>query len=338
MVPSVVGGTLSMPGIQHRTLAVNGLRMHVAEQGQGPLVLLCHGFPEGWYSYRHQLHALAAAGYHAVAPDMRGYGQTERPDAVERYGMLHLVGDMIALIGALEAESAVIVGHDWGGPVAWLSALLRPDRIRGVVGLSTPFRPPGLPLRPTALMPQTPEALFYILYFQQPGVAEAELERDPRESVLRLFYGASGEVPRERIFDGMVPRHPPASAGGGFLRALGPAPRLPAWLTERDLDVYAAEFTRTGFAGGLNWYRNIDRNAELLAPFSDLRIQVPALFIAGELDPVVRLPNNDRLVAELGKHAPQLRRTLLLPGCGHWTQQERPQEVNAALLEFLASL
>jgi pimeloyl-ACP methyl ester carboxylesterase len=311
---------------------VNGIRMHIAEQGSGPLVLLCHGFPESWYSYRHQLPALADAGYHAVAPDMRGYGQTERPGSVDRYTLLHLVGDMVGLIDALGAPSAVIVGHDWGAPVAWHTALLRPDRVRGVVGLSGPFRRRA-PRPPTALMAQTPDAVAYTLYFQTPGAAEAELERDVRDALARLFYVASADASRDGtvLFDGMVPR------GGGLLARTAPAPPLP-WLSAADLDFYTAEFARTGFRGGLEWYRNMDRNWELLAAFQGRTIDVPALYIAGQQDPIIHLPGMPQAIEGLPEVVPQLRGRLLLPDCGHWTQQERPREVNQALLEFLRNI
>jgi pimeloyl-ACP methyl ester carboxylesterase len=326
-----------MTAIQHRTVETNGIRMHIAEQGAGPLVVLCHGFPESWYSWRHQLTALAQAGFHAVAPDMRGYGQTDRPQAIDQYTMLHLVGDMVGLIDALGAEPAVIVGHDWGAPVAWHAALLRPDRFRAVIGLSVPFRP-RTPVRPTSAMPQTDDALFYQLYFQEPGVAEAELERDVRLTLRRLLYSGSGDVPRDartissRDAVGMVPR------GGGFLDRTVEPSTLPSWLTEADLDFYAGEFARTGFRGGLNWYRNIDRNWELLAPFANARVSVPALYVAGDRDLVVAFRGMDQLLPNLSKHVPKLRKTLMLAGCGHWTQQERPQEVNAAMIEFLGTL
>ena len=175
-----------MTAIKHRTIEANGIRMHVAEQGDGPLVVLCHGFPESWYSWRHQLAALADAGFHAVAPDMRGYGQTDAPTEIESYTQLHLVGDMVGLLDALGAKSAVIVGHDWGGPVAWNSALLRPDRFRAVVGLSVPFVP-RRPGRPSAAYPETDDAIFYQAYFQTPGVAEKELERDVRVTIRRVL-------------------------------------------------------------------------------------------------------------------------------------------------------
>ena len=319
-----------------RIVEANGIRLNIAEQGAGPLVVLCHGFPETWYSWRHQLGALAAAGFHAVAPDMRGYGKSERPEAIDRYTVFHLVGDVVGLLDALEAPTAVIAGHDWGATVAWHAALLRPDRFRAVIGLSVPFRPRGT-VPPTSAMPRTEDAQFYQLYFQEPGVAEAELDRDPRATVRNLLYGGSGDGSRGGGGDGaanigMVPR------GKGFLRG-APAPAaLPEWLGERDVDVYAGEFERTGFRGGLNYYRNLDRNWELLAPFAGARVTVPALYIAGDRDLVVGFAGMDQLLANLGRFVTGLRGTVMLSGCGHWTQQERPDEVNAALLEFLRGL
>jgi pimeloyl-ACP methyl ester carboxylesterase len=316
-----------MQEITHRAVETNGIRMHVAEQGTGPLVILCHGFPESWYSWRHQLATLASAGFHAVAPDMRGYGQTDAPPEIEAYTLLHLVGDMVGLVSALGETSAVIAGHDWGAPVAWHAALLRPDRFRAVIGLSVPFRPRGS-VQPTAVMPRTAEAVFYQLYFQTPGVAEAELERDVRATMRRLAYSGSGDAPdRENL--AMVPR------SGGFLDQTTDPDTLPAWLTTADIEFYAAEFGRTGFRGGLNWYRNIDRNWELLAPFAGSGVTVPALYVAGDRDLVVRFPGMDQLISNLSKFVPNLRRTLMLPGCGHWTQQERAREVNDAMLQFL---
>ena len=242
---------MTTTAIRHRTVETNGIRMHIAEAGEGPLVVMCHGFPESWYSWRHQLTALAAAGYHAVAPDQRGYGQTDKPDPIDQYTLLHLVGDLVGLLDALGAPSAVIAGHDWGAPVAWHAALLRPDRFRAVIGLSVPYRPWG-PARPTTRMPQTDDAIFYQLYFQTPGVAEAELERDPHDSIRRVMYWGSGDGRSAALAPGtggvgMVPR------SGGFL-GRRPAPAtLPAWLTEADVDFYAGEFKRAGFRGGLNW-------------------------------------------------------------------------------------
>ena len=326
-----------MTEITHRTIEANGIRIHLAEAGEGPLVVLCHGFPESWYSWRWQLPALAEAGFRAVAPDMRGYGQTDRPDEIEKYTLLHLVGDMMGIVEALGAGSAVIVGHDWGAPVAWHAALLRPDIFRGVVGLSVPFRPRGA-ARPTSVMPQTDQSLFYMLYFQPPGVAEAELERDPRRAVRRLLCSGSGDAPRwadnvaGREAVGMVPR------SGGFLTRMIDPPELPAWLSEADIEFYAGVFAETGFRGGLNWYRNIDRNWELMAPFAGARVTVPALYVAGDRDLVVAFPGADKLIANLKTFVPDLRRTIMLPGCGHWTQQERANDVNAAIVQFLRDL
>ena len=324
-----------MAELKHRIVDTNGIRMHIAEQGTGPLVVLCHGFPESWYSWRHQLAALADAGFHAVAPDMRGYGQTDRPAEIDQYTLLHLVGDIVGLLDALGEPSAVIAGHDWGAPVAWHAALLRPDRFRAVIGLSVPFRPRGS-VRPTTMMPRTDDAIFYQLYFQGPGVAEAELERDVRDTMRTVAWAASGDRPREGATSpagiGMVPK------GGGFLSAMGKPETLPPWLTEADIDFYAGEFARTGFRGGLNWYRNIDRNWELLAPYAGSVVTVPALYVAGDRDLVLAFRGMDQLIANLAKFVPQLRRTLILPGCGHWTQQERPDDINSAMLEFLKGL
>jgi pimeloyl-ACP methyl ester carboxylesterase len=320
--------SVTVTSVKHRIVEANGIRMHVAEQGTGPLVVLCHGFPESWYSWRHQLPALAEAGFRAVAPDMRGYGQTECPAAIDQYTLFHMVGDMVGLLDALGAETAVIAGHDWGAPVAWHAALLRPDRFRGVIGLSVPFRPRAA-IRPTAGMPQSDDALFYQLYFQPPGVAEAELERDVRHTLRSILYSVSGDAPRggggSATPDGvgMVPRQ------GGFLSGMVDPASLPAWLGEADLDFYA------GVRGGLNWYRNIDRNWELLAPFAGAPVPVPALYMAGERDLVLAFRGMDQLIPSLSTFVPRLEDTIILSGCGHWTQQERAAEVNAAMIDFL---
>ena len=325
-----------MAEMKHRTIETNGIRVHCVEHGTGPLVVLCHGFPESWYSWRHQLQALGEAGFHAVAPDMRGYGQTDRPRDIDQYTLLHLTGDMVGLLDAFGVDTAVIAGHDWGASVAWLAALLRPDRFRGVIGLSVPYRPRG-EVRPTTVMPQTEDAVFYQLYFQTPGVAEAEFERDIRSTIRAALYWGSGDAMGnlEGSMAGlrfMVPRN-----GAWLANRPNPA-SLPTWLSETDVDFYVREFTRTGFAGGLNWYRNIDRNWELLRPLAGAQVRVPALYIAGDRDVVVSFPGMDQLIPNLSAFVPQLRGTIMLPGCGHWTQQERAQEVNATMIEFLRGL
>jgi pimeloyl-ACP methyl ester carboxylesterase len=330
-----------MSEVRHRTVETNGIRMHVAEQGDGPLVLLCHGFPESWYSWRHQLEALAAAGFHAVAPDMRGYGKSDAPEGIDQYTIFHLVGDMVGLLDALEVPMAVVVGHDSGAGVAWQAARLRPDRFRAVCALSVAFRPRSK-VRPTSVMPQTADAQFYQLYFQEPGVAEAELERDPRLTVRNMLYGASGEGAAAiraaaassgtATSIGMVPR------GGGMLRGPGAPATLPGWISEADIDFYAGEFKRSGFRGGLNYYRNVDRNWELMAPFAGAAVTVPALHVAGDRDMVLAAPGTEQLLANMKHDVPALRSIKMLSGCGHWTQQERPAEVNAAIIDFLGSL
>ncbi len=319
----------------HRFVRTNGLRMHLAEQGEGPLVILCHGFPELWYSWRHQLSALAQAGFHAVAPDMRGYGYTDQPKAIEQYTLPHLVDDTVGLLDALGQETAVIAGHDWGAVVAWHAALLHPDRFRAVIGLSVPFVPRGQ-VYPSKGWPETADAVFYQSYFQTPGVAEADLERDVRLTLRSFLYNASGDAPQPATEAAgnvmMVPRE------GGMVTNLFHPPALPPWLTEADVELYAGQFERTGFRGGLNWYRNLDRNWELLAPYAGRKVTVPALFMAGDRDVVLEYRGMDRVIADLPKNAPNLHKTLILPGCGHWTQQERPREVNEAMLDFLRQL
>jgi pimeloyl-ACP methyl ester carboxylesterase len=316
--------------VQHRFVETNGIRMHVAEAGSGPLVLLLHGFPESWYSWRHQLTALADAGFHAVAPDQRGYGQTDRPEAIESYSILHLVGDIVGLIDALGEEACVVVGHDWGAPVAWHTALFRPDRVRGVVGLSVPYRPrPGSP--PLATMRRVLGENFYQIYFQQPGVAEADLERDVRTTVRYALYGASGQNPT--VPDMMV------RPGEGFMGNVSIPDQLPDWITQADVDFYATEFQRTGFRGGLNWYRNSDRNWELTAPWAGAQVTPPALYVVGDRDVVYHFPGGGpAMVNNLPKFVPNLKQSVVLEGCGHWTQQERAAEVNNLVIDFLRSL
>lgn len=332
------GGTMGQP--TQRIIEANGIRINIAEQGSGPLVLLCHGFPETWYSWRHQLGVLAAAGFHAVAPDMRGYGKSDRPEAIDQYTIFHLVGDLVGVIDALDAKSAVVVGHDVGASVAWQAAQMRPDRVRGVVGLSVPFRPRAT-VRPTSAMPRTADAEFYVLYFQEPGVAEAEFESDPRSTLRNILYGASGDgvaAARATAANGAAPNLAMVPKGGRFMRGPGAPPTLPAWITEADIDVYAGEFRRSGFRGPLGYYRNLDRNWEIQAALSGAQVAVPALYLAGDRDFMVSAPAMGQLIANLKQFVPRLRKVQMLPGCGHWTQQERAPEVNAAVLEFLRSL
>ena len=319
-----------MSEFTHTHVQTNGIRMHVVEAGSGFPVLLCHGFPEMWYSWRHQLRALADAGFRAIAPDQRGYGETDAPQPVEAYTIHHLVGDLTGLLDALGIEKAAIVGHDWGGLLVWQMALLAAPRVAAVVGVNTPYFP-RLPMLPTAMMRAVAQGNFqYILYFQEPGVADAELERDVRRS-LRSFYQA---VPRE-IIEATRELGPGVMGpeGGGILDRLPDRPHGD-FLTADDFEVFVRAFERSGFRGGLNWYRNFDRNWELTAYLSGARVMQPALMITAELDPVLR-PN---MAAGMSHWVPNLQDTVLIKDCGHWTQQEKPAEVNRALIGFLRGL
>jgi pimeloyl-ACP methyl ester carboxylesterase len=316
--------------LQQRDVSANGIRIHLAEQGTGPVVLLCHGFPEGWYSWRDQLAALAAAGYHAVAPDMRGYGRTDTPGEISSYTLFDIVGDMIGLVSVLGEKQAIIVGHDWGANIAWHAALFRPDVFPAVAALSVPFRQRG-PAPPLDMLRKAGLLTHYWFHFQQPGVAEAEFERDPRAALRRVLYSISGDAPPETKRLTLTP-------GKGWLANTLDPEQLPAWLTDADLDHMAAEFSRSGFRGGLNWYRNIDRNWELTAPWAGALIRQPALFIAGSEDPVISSGSGAAAVQALPVAVPGLNRTLLIHGAGHFIQQERPQLVNEAIVEFLSGL
>jgi pimeloyl-ACP methyl ester carboxylesterase len=314
---------------RHRTIQTNGVRLHVAEQGEGPLILLLHGFPESWYSWRHQLPALAGAGYRVAAPDQRGYGDSDRPTEIEAYDQVELTADIAGLIEALGEERAVVVGHDWGAPVAWHMALLHPERVRAVVGMSVPHgaRTSTSPLaRMKAIFK---DLFFYMLYFQEPGKAEAELEADVRRSLRMFYYSASGEVDPERVFQ-------PYPSSARVLETLADTDTLPDWLGEDDLEVYVAQFEKSGFRGPINWYRNFDRTWERTPQLDGATIRQPALFIAGERDPVIAF--SQKQLQRLPQVVPDLRGTVMLPGCGHWVQQERPAEVNQALLDFLQGL
>ena len=313
--------------MKHRTIETNGIRMRIAEEGSGPLVLLLHGFPESWYSWRHQIPAIAAAGFHVVAPDQRGYGGTEAPAEIESYDIFHLTGDIVGLIDALGEKDAVVIGHDWGALVAWHCALLHPKRFRAVSALSVPYlgRSPLPPLEIFRMM--AGENFFYIVYFQEPGVAEREFEADVRDTMLRFLYVASGDVVEPPDF-----WQKPKTAK--FLDGMPAPSKLPAWLTEADLDYFTAEFQRSGFRGPINWYRNFDRNWHLTPELAGAQITQPARFIAGERDAVLAMAP----VEGMKPLVPNLRPLVMIPGCGHWTQQERVAETNAALVGFLQSL
>jgi pimeloyl-ACP methyl ester carboxylesterase len=307
-----------------RTIAANGIDISVLEQGEGPLVVLCHGWPELSYSWRHQIPAIAAAGFHVAAPDMRGFGRTTAPADVAAYSIFDTVGDMVALVAALGEKQAVIVGHDWGAPVAWHAALFRPDIFTAVAGLSVPppFRGKG---RPLDTLRESGITNFYWQYFQTPGVAEAEFERDV-ELTMRAVLGRGFSDPSASQF---------IEEGKGFLGDARNTTPLPDWLSEADLAYFSEAYRKSGFRGGLNWYRNLDRNWELTAPWQGAQIHQPSLFIAGSKDGVITGLIGAKRVADMERVLPGLRQKLIIAGAGHWIQQERAGEVNAALIAFL---
>ena len=315
---------MSLPG--YRTIETSRMRHRVLDEGSGPAVVLLHGFPEGAYSWRKQVPALAGAGFRAIAPDQRGYAGATVVTPVDGYDHIELALDVIALLDSQGIERAALVSHDWGAALAWNVALLHPERISSVVALSVAYggRPKG---PPTAMLQRiVGDAFFYMLYFQKPGVAEEELEADVRESLRRFYYSASGDG-RDSALGTL---HPNTAKLLDTLRA--PA-GLPAWLSAEDLDRYTEAFEASGFAGPIGWYRSMDRTWERTAHLAGVSVQQPALFIAGDRDPVVLF--NQRAIDRMPSVVPNLAGTRLLPGVGHWTQQERPEEVNAELVAFL---
>jgi len=308
-----------------RTISANGIELFVLEQGQGPLAILCHGWPELSYSWRHQIPALAEAGFHVVAPDMRGFGRSSAPAEIGAYSIFDTVGDMVALVGALGEKQAVIVGHDWGAPVAWHAALFRPDIFTKVAGLSVPppFRGRS---RPLDALRDGGITNFYWQYFQTPGVAEAEFERDVATTMRAVLAGRRVSDPAKGLF---------VEEGKGFLGDVEIDRPLPSWLGEADLAYFTRIYSKSGFRGGLNWYRNMDRNWDLTAPWQDAQIHQPSLFIAGSRDSVITGLIGAKRVADMERVLPNLKQKLIIEGAGHWIQQERADEVNAALIAFL---
>ncbi len=293
-------------------VAVNGVELEVADHGpaDGPVVVMLHGFPELGYSWRHQIAPLAAAGHRLLVPDLRGFGGSDAPEPAEAYAVTELARDVLGLIDHAGAEQATLVGHDWGADVAWKTAWMHPERVRAVAGLSVPFVPRA-PAPPVGLMRAQLGDGFYIVYFQEPGVAEAALERDVRRTLAT-----------------------PRTWDAAWAAEVGDEPPVPAFMTDDELAVYVEAFERTGFRGGLNLYRNIDRNWELTAPYADRLIEQPALFLMGERDPVRRFMP----AAAMDGWVTDLRREVVVPGAGHWVTQDAPQAVNAALLDWLAEV
>jgi pimeloyl-ACP methyl ester carboxylesterase len=319
------------PSTRERRVATNGIELQVVEAGpeDGRPVVLCHGFPELAYSWRHQIPVLADAGYRVLAPDQRGYGGSDRPDAIEDYDIHHLTGDLLGLLDDAGADQAVLVGHDWGSMVVGQMALLHPERVAGVVAMSVPLLPRG-PMGPVTLMRQLfGDSFFYILYFQEPGVADAELDADPAEMMTRMLAGLTVRPEDGDQIAGLA-----NPDGRGFVDRLPEVKELPSWLTQEELDHYIEVFRKTGFTGGINWYRNMDRNWETTPQLDGVHVTMPSAFITGSADPV----NLMTPAAVMEGHVLDHRGTTVVEGAGHWVQQEAPGEVNAALLAFLGSI
>jgi pimeloyl-ACP methyl ester carboxylesterase len=291
-------------------VATNGIELSVLDEGEGPLVVMCHGFPELAFSWRHQIPALIGAGYRVIAPDMRGFGRSSAPPEVEAYDVLTLCGDLRGLLDHVGEESAIFVGHDWGASLVWQLSVLHPERVRAVAGLSVPFVPRA-PAAPIPIMRKHLGEDFYIVWIQRPGVADAALGADVRRTLTTSRVWTARWAEEE---DRVTAR--------------------PSWLSEQELDVYVEAFQRTGFTGGLNWYRNIDRNWELTADVAERRVEMPAMFLTGERDPVRSFMGAEAMRDWVS----DLRAEIVLPGAGHWVQQEQPDAVNAALLDFLGEL
>lgn len=330
---------MSIDAFTHADLSVNGLTLHTVSAGEGPLVVLCHGFPESWYTWRHQLSAIAEAGYTAVALDMRGYGLSDAPADIGAYSLSHLVSDVVAVVTAHGAQQAVVIGHDWGAPVAWYCALMRPDLFRAVAALSVPYQ------APTGCLPQgvtiddlmrasSKGADYYRLYFQEPGVAEAEIDADLDHFVRAYLYSISGDIVTDGVRDTGWTGHFPL--GERFIDQLRSPAALPAWIGEDDIAYWVNALARHGIRGGLNWYRNLNAMPAVLAPFRGAAVRQPALYLAGEHDLIGG--NTPKTLERMRAEIPGLRGLRVYPGAGHWLTQERPDEVNAALVEFLGSL
>ena len=328
-----------MPPSSISDIDVNGvtLRVHQAGDPSDPTIVLCHGFPELAHSWRHQMAPLAAAGFHVIAPNLRGYGHSSAPREIAAYGIGDLTGDLVALVDHFGKDDAVFVGHDWGALIVWDLARLHPARTRAVVGVSVPFV--QWPAPPTQLMKMLyGDRFFYILYFQQPGVAEAELDADPYDSMAKILWSAGGAGFAARDRSGSTP----PMEGTGFLTMMAEPPPRPfvgpegAWLTEDDLKLYADEFTHSGFFGPVSFYRNLDTNFDVVNGLGPERLTMPAYFIGGTLDVVnVMDPSGIERMRNL---LPDFRGSTVLDGVGHWTQQEAPAAFNDALLGFVKTL
>ncbi len=316
-----ITGVAETTTIKHQYTSVNGIRYHYAEAGEGPLVILLHGFPELWYSWRHQLPALRSAGYHAVAPDLRGFGESQVTEQVADYSLTNHAKDIKALIDHLGATEVFIIGHDWGANLMWIMPMLYPDVVKGVVSLSIPFYPQ--PRDPAEIREKWPNAF---TNFHKKGATEAEFNEDPERFFRLFFYGLSGEAPKEMI-DTLYTKKPD---NDHVLDDFREPERLPAWLSQNDLDYYVTAFKKTGLTPALNFYRN-DEDYLNQKEIYKKGISQPVLFIGGANEAAVRFGSMEPMKQAL----PNLRKTVVLEHCGHWLQQEKPEAVNREIISFL---
>ncbi|PKU81337.1 hypothetical protein MA16_Dca022843 [Dendrobium catenatum] len=316
---------MEQEGIEHRTVEVNGIRMHVAEKGEGPVVLFLHGFPELWYSWRHQILFLAARGYRAVAPDLRGFGDTEAPPDIAAYSIFHIVGDIVALIDSLGQDQVFVVGHDWGALVAWTLCAFRPDKVKALVNLGVPYMPRNPAVRPVDGLRATYGNDFYISRFQEPGEVEAQFAQVDTEFLMKRFLTSRNPGPL------IIPK------GKEFERRANKDITLPSWLSEDDINYFASKFIKTGFAGGLNYYRNMDKNWELSAPWDDIQIKVPTKFIVGDQDLAYHFVGVKDYIHKGGfrRDVPFLQDVIVMEGVAHFINQERPEEISNYIYEFI---
>lgn len=319
--------------VAFRRITTNGVSLRVAVEGTGPLCILVHGWPELWLSWRHQIAPLVAAGYQVAVPDIRGYGGSDAPDEVSAYGMEALTADIVGIMDALGHKTAILIGHDWGAPIVWHTALLHPQRVSAVVGMSVPYTG-VLGVAPTQLLKLAyPDRFFYMLYFQTLKRPEAEFEADVRDSLLKIYFANSADSTKA-VRAAMRAR----TAASGYLDGLPRPDVLPAWLPEKDLDEYVAAYQQSGFHGGIHRYRNIDEDWRRLRHLAGKTIQQPALFLAGEYDSVLRYAPGVNMLDIMAPFYDDLRGKIVIPGAGHWVQQEQPQAVNQHLLDFLHGL
>ncbi|XP_042516083.1 epoxide hydrolase A-like [Macadamia integrifolia] len=314
-----------MEGIEHRMVSVNGINMHIAEKGEGPVVLLLHGFPELWYSWRHQISALASHGYRAVAPDLRGFGDTDAPPSPTSYTAFHIVGDLIALIDLLGQDQVFVVGHDWGAWIAWYFCLFRPDRVKALVNLSVAFYPRNPLAKPLDQMRAALGEDYYICRFQEPGDIEDVFARFGTASVLKRFLTSREPAPF------YLPKNKE------FRDSPNGEISLPSWLSEEDINYYANKLDMKGFTGGLNYYRALDLNWELMAPWTGVQVKVPVKFVVGDLDLVYNTLGAKQYIHGGGfkRDVPFLQDVVVMEGVGHFLNQERSDEINTHILDFI---